>query len=265
MFTKAELTPHALELFRRVKLALPAAIAQRVSSNRLFVTHGSYNDLFLFDVWDSNQTDVLDRQHFKYCLGHDGRPSSPTNGYFHLWLNTIRIYREREAIVTTLDKKLPALTPKGFTFNRHDRAIDIKWSFDYPRNLATLPDLLLPRYVSLISAIHPVLMPIIDQFSTRLAPGERRAVVAKRGRISFIHPGIRDPERVSEYTRSIRPSDRAALLKQYRHRCALCGADLREAGHHIDHIKPFSKGGTSKRENLQPLCEPCNLAKGNRE
>lgn len=265
MLTKAELTPRALDLFRRVKQALPATIAQRLNSNRLFVTHGSYNNLFLFDVWDTEQTDVLNRQHFKYCLGYDGRPNASFNGYFHLWLNTIRIYRERDALVKMLEHQLPPLTPKGFTFTRHDRAIDIKWSFEYPRKLSSLPDLLLPRYVSLISAIHPVLIPIIDQFSTKFSPGERRSIVAERGRIKFTHPGVRDPERVREYTRSIPASVRAAVLSEYGHRCALCGANLHKIKPHIDHKKPFSKGGTSKRENLQPLCGPCNLTKGNRE
>jgi Homing endonuclease associated repeat/HNH endonuclease len=32
---------------------------------------------------------------------------------------------------------------------------------------------------------------------------------------------------------------------------------------HVDHIVPWSEGGETKLENLQTLCEPCNLGKGN--
>jgi 5-methylcytosine-specific restriction endonuclease McrA len=32
---------------------------------------------------------------------------------------------------------------------------------------------------------------------------------------------------------------------------------------HVDHIKPWSLGGLTVDENLQTLCEPCNLGKSN--
>src|SRR5271154_1234608 len=124
MLTKEELTPHAVELFRRVKLALPSEIGERLGSNRLFYTHTDYRTLFLFDVWDRNQTDVLSKKHFKYCLGYDKRPGAPREGYFHLWLTRIRIYGKdeaiRQAILTTLERELPLVIPKGFLHRPHD-------------------------------------------------------------------------------------------------------------------------------------------------
>jgi hypothetical protein len=263
-WSKAELTPHALVLFERVKAELPRAIAARLRSNRTFTTHGSYRTLFLFDVWDENQTDVLDRKHFKYCLGYDRRPGAKQDGYFHLWLNRIRIYRERDSIVPRLDRELPKVVPRGFTWHTPDRAFNIGCEFSYPQDLRRLPDLLAPKYVALISAVHPVLMPIIDQFTTPLTPGERRAVVAERGRLPFTAPGVHDRARVREYTRSIPPAWRQALLEKHAFKCAICGCDLRSSPAHIDHIVPFSKGGATVLQNLQPLCGPCNLSKGNR-
>lgn len=265
MHTKEELTPHALELFRRVQSSLPPNLSQRLRSMQKFSTHGSYRTLYLFDVWDSNQTDILSRYQFKYCLGYDHRPRATSEGYFHLWLNRVRIYRKRAEIVAMLDRELARVIPKQFRSHCNDRAFDYKYEFAFPKNLKDLPDLLLPHYLSLISTVHPVLMPIIDQFTTPLEPGERRAVVASRGRVPFTLPGVHDRTRVREYTRSVPPSWRAEILEEHGYRCARCKCDLRQVQYHMDHIKPFSKEGATTRDNLQPLCGPCNLSKGNRE
>jgi 5-methylcytosine-specific restriction endonuclease McrA len=43
--------------------------------------------------------------------------------------------------------------------------------------------------------------------------------------------------------------------------CAICSStgDIES-----DHIVPVCKGGSSSRENIQPLCRVCNVIKGNR-
>ena len=46
-------------------------------------------------------------------------------------------------------------------------------------------------------------------------------------------------------------------------KCAICGTSLGER-YHIDHIKPFSKGGATDIKNLQALCAACNLKKGSK-
>lgn len=43
-------------------------------------------------------------------------------------------------------------------------------------------------------------------------------------------------------------------------RCMACGTT--SAAFVVDHIVPISRGGTSERENLQPLCVSCNSRKG---
>ena len=69
-------------------------------------------------------------------------------------------------------------------------------------------------------------------------------------------------------SRSINEKTRLKILKRDHYRCVKCGrspASERGIILHIDHIKPFSKGGNSSMENLQTLCSKCNLGKNNDE
>lgn len=52
---------------------------------------------------------------------------------------------------------------------------------------------------------------------------------------------------------------REHLYKKYGRKCEICGKV--EDRPHIDHIHPVSHGGDCKIENLQVLCEFCNLSK----
>jgi len=60
---------------------------------------------------------------------------------------------------------------------------------------------------------------------------------------------------------------RYRVLSRDRFKCVRCGATPASdptAKLHVDHIIPFSKVRETKFENLQTLCEECNLGKGNR-
>lgn len=54
---------------------------------------------------------------------------------------------------------------------------------------------------------------------------------------------------------------RKEILLKYKFTCQTCGNKERLE---IDHIKPFSKGGTDDYWNLTVLCKTCNIKKGNK-
>lgn len=57
---------------------------------------------------------------------------------------------------------------------------------------------------------------------------------------------------------------RYQVLKRDGEKCKKCGASPKQDAAivlHVDHIIPVSKGGKTTIENLQTLCDKCNLGK----
>lgn len=66
--------------------------------------------------------------------------------------------------------------------------------------------------------------------------------------------------------RSVTLRMRFRVLKRDNFTCRACGASpalTPGLSLHVDHIKAWSLGGETVEENLQTLCEPCNLGKSN--
>ena len=80
-------------------------------------------------------------------------------------------------------------------------------------------------------------------------------------------PRPTQPRAKQEDQRHIPIGIRYQVLKRASFRCMSCGrSPATEAGCvlHVDHVTPFSKGGKTRADNLQSLCESCNLGKSNR-
>ncbi len=72
-----------------------------------------------------------------------------------------------------------------------------------------------------------------------------------------IHRSHQSPEK--RRREAITESARVAVLTRAGQCCEICGSNQNL---HIDHIVPFSKGGSNDMKNLQLLCRECNLRKG---
>lgn len=56
------------------------------------------------------------------------------------------------------------------------------------------------------------------------------------------------------------------VLKRDNFKCQICGFTAQDgATLHIDHIIPVSKGGKTTMDNLQTLCDRCNIGKSNKD
>lgn len=261
MLAKAQLLPAARAIATLLRSELPESISARLNIGSRWVSHGTRRSVQMLEIWDARQNALIPKSHFKYCIACDPLRLNPgagprDDGYFHAWLNTIRIYRDRVAIVEALQCDVRRLDLPGFRIGITPRAISIGRTFVWPSRPEQVVATIGPGVVELIRAVHPLLVVHIDRLATASGfDGTRAARPAP--------PGVLSPSRLREYTRSIPASWRREILRAQRHRCATCGADLRLTGHHIDHVVPFSRGGTTRRENLQALCPACNLRKGN--
>lgn len=57
---------------------------------------------------------------------------------------------------------------------------------------------------------------------------------------------------------------RRAVLRRDRWRCLWCGWDVASVPLEVDHVIPWSAGGTNATDNLRTLCQVCNQERSNR-
>lgn len=91
----------------------------------------------------------------------------------------------------------------------------------------------------------------------------------KRDADALVHVGLWDADgddyighyeiRRSDRRADIPPAIRAAVYERDEFACIACGSgdDLT-----LDHITPWSRGGSDTVENFQTMCRPCNSSKG---
>ena len=63
----------------------------------------------------------------------------------------------------------------------------------------------------------------------------------------------------SSQNRRARMIAHKSVRARFDAKCAKCGS---AENIHMDHVVPLAKGGRHSPDNIQPLCQTCNLRKG---
>lgn len=82
------------------------------------------------------------------------------------------------------------------------------------------------------------------------------------------YSGEENKTNLHKTTRDINLRLRFKVMARDNFKCCICGASPATNPNvilHIDHIKPWSKGGETTIDNLQTLCSKCNLGKSDLE
>lgn len=75
---------------------------------------------------------------------------------------------------------------------------------------------------------------------------------------------LKNPDLYHMSSRSISNPRKKAVKKRDQYQCQLCQKKIEEDNLVIDHIFPFSLGGSNEKINLMSLCKKCNDDKGKR-
>ena len=113
-----------------------------------------------------------------------------------------------------------------------------------------------PWWVTLLAVLFIfAIMPFLIEGEVKKAKEEDKKYAARKGWTLEQLYEYRDTRRA----RTIRGSVRKDVLRRDNYQCVYCGSTENLA---IDHIFPFSRGGSNDAENLQVLCRDCNSSKG---
>ena len=75
---------------------------------------------------------------------------------------------------------------------------------------------------------------------------------------------VPNPVEKTSRTRNITLKVRMEVLRHNSSQCVYCGRKPPAVPLEVDHVVPFSKGGSNDLSNLQTLCFDCNRGKSNR-
>ena len=106
-----------------------------------------------------------------------------------------------------------------------------------------------------------------DYCVNKLSKFEKEASCKEFGHLCpafFVSECFTETQEGRNRSRNISHSTIIRVVRRDNNTCQVCGKTLLDREIEIDHIIPFSRGGTSDENNLRVTCLKCNREKGNR-
>ena len=80
--------------------------------------------------------------------------------------------------------------------------------------------------------------------------------------VFFVYENCTETSTERNHSRNIHHSTLIRVARRDNNTCQICGRVLLDSEIEIDHIIPFSRGGTTDENNLRVTCRDCNRKKG---
>jgi len=265
IFTPETLTPVFSKMFQNVLSTLPQDISSRLKTATKVQRHGTFPQaVFECNIWDRFQPrDVLRRNYFNYNLVYDRFHvySRGYDWYLQWWVNLTRIKHNRREIEAHLLHEMRRRVPPGFQFNIAPDGGALAWvdSWNTPGSVEALVARIQPSLRTLILAMHPIIVPVVDSFLSASDEAERGEIIlGKRTYIRHSNPAA--TKLVGDLRRYPTATQKRVILERYAHRCAECRAPLIKGKYHFHHVHHVEHGGTRVTDNFVPLCkQPCHV------
>lgn len=107
------------------------------------------------------------------------------------------------------------------------------------------------------------LVAFIDRVNSDIPHSNKKKVYSPKQYLSKLKPRSQQPSDIHNIPLGLRYD----VLKRDHFKCVLCGdnpATNNSCKLQVDHIKPFSTGGKTVKENLRALCAKCNQGKSDK-
>jgi len=216
-------------------------------------------------VASTSLSDVLDFQTYKEC---GGTYSIGTfQHYFGSWKNAVgKISLKDGHRINTDEDLFSEIQSLWEIFGRQPKTSDIKRDGGISLNVFQR------RFGSWTKAIHAFCRDRKGEPDERLEVSDSIGSLSESIKLAEAQ-AIQEKTDESDETETIimttprfpSPRLRFRVLQRDNFTCVKCGrSPTNEDGVklHVDHIKPYSKGGETIIENLQTLCQKCNVGKG---